>query len=272
MGQKYANAASAILAVAINAADTSITIDAAREYLFPTANTGTSAVSNATDWFKIAIQDVNGNIEICYVRSRSSGAATMSNVIRAREGTTARSFAVGSIVGVRATAVDFDEAKSASGTAFNPVGNLSSTNVQAALAELDSEKQPAGSYLTAAAVGVSVQAHDAATAKTNQAQQFSARQRTTPLTDNDLSFDLAAANDFVCTPTAGGTLTFTNITAGCKGEIVLVNNSNYTIAKAAAVKCPSSMLTTISATGRYRLAYSSLDGTNVDVTASAALS
>lgn len=115
-------------------------------------------------------------------------------------------------------------------------------------------------------------ANDTLVAKLGTAQQFTARQRTAPVTDNDLSLDLAAANDFVCTPTAGGTLTFTNITAGCKGEILLVNNSNYAIAKAAAVKCPSSMLTTISATGRYRLAYSSLDGTNVDVTASAALS
>lgn len=121
------------------------------------------------------------------------------------------------------------------------------------------------------AIGTDVQAYDANTAKLNVAQQFSARQRTTPVTDNDLSFDLAAGNDFYCTPTAGGTLTFTNITAGCKGEVLLVNNSNYAIAKAAAVKCPSSMLATISATGRYRLAYSSLDGTNVDVTASGAL-
>lgn len=115
-------------------------------------------------------------------------------------------------------------------------------------------------------------ANDTQVAKLGTAAQFTARQRTTPLTDNDLSFDLSAANDFVCTPTAGGTLTFTNITAGCKGEILLVNNSNYTIAKAAAVKCPSTMLTVISATGRYRLAYSSLDGTSVDVTASASLS
>ena len=114
-------------------------------------------------------------------------------------------------------------------------------------------------------------ANDTQVAKLGTAAQFTARQRTTPLTDNDLSFDLSAANDFVCTPTAGGTLTFTNITAGCKGEILLVNNSNYTIAKAAAVKCPSTMLTVISATGRYRLAYSSLDGTSVDVTSSVAL-
>ena len=116
--------------------------------------------------------------------------------------------------------------------------------------------------------------YEATLAKINVDQQYSKPQRTTPLTDNDLSFDIGAAGaqDFVCTPTAGGTLTFTNIRAGAKGEILLVNNSNYSIAKAAAVRCPSSMLTAISATGRYRLAYSCLDGTLVDITASGALS
>lgn len=130
------------------------------------------------------------------------------------------------------------------------------------------------SLSTGLLIGFDVQAYDAATAKTNQDQQYTKPQRTTPLTDNDLTFDIGSggAQDFVCTPTAGGTLTFTNIRAGAKGEILLVNNSNYTIAKAATVKCPASMLAAISATGRYRLAYSSLDGTNVDVTNSAALS
>ena len=121
-------------------------------------------------------------------------------------------------------------------------------------------------------IGTDVQAFDAATAKTNQGQQWTAAPYTQPLTDNDLSFDISAKLDFVCTPTAGGTLTFTNIRAGAKGDILFINNSNYTIAKAATVKASSSFLTTISATGRYIISYRSLDGTNVDVVASAALS
>lgn len=129
----------------------------------------------------------------------------------------------------------------------------------------------ADTALQPAAIGSTVQGYDAATAKTNQGQQFTAAPYTQPLTDNDLSFDISAKVDFVCTPTAGGTLTFTNIRAGAKGEILLINGSNYTIAKAATVKAPSNFLSTISATGRYRIAYSCLDGTNVDVSCTGAL-
>lgn len=107
---------------------------------------------------------------------------------------------------------------------------------------------------------------------TNTAQTITGAKRGGVTTDNDLSFDMSAGNNFLCTPTAGGTLTFTNITAGQSGFITLVNGSNYTISKAAAVKMATGALTQISATGRYILSYFSPDGTNVDVTVSAALS
>lgn len=94
-----------------------------------------------------------------------------------------------------------------------------------------------------------------------------------PLTDNDLSFDLTAKNNFTCTPTGAGTLTFTNIAscAGQSGTILLVNGSNYAISKASTTKTDSSFLATVSATGTYRLSYY-CDGTNVYVTTSGALS
>ena len=95
--------------------------------------------------------------------------------------------------------------------------------------------------------------------------------RNTPLSDNDLSFDLSARNNFTCTPTAGGTLAFTNLAAGQSGSILLVNGANYAIAKAAMVKTDANFLTTISATGIYRLSYY-CDGTYVYVTTSGALS
>ena len=129
----------------------------------------------------------------------------------------------------------------------------------------------ADSALQSTAIGVSVQAYDAATAKTNITQSFTAPQRGTILTDNDLSFDLSAKNNFTCTPTAGGTLTFTNLAAGQSGSILLVNGANYAIAKAAMIKTDSNFLATISATGTYRLSYY-CDGTNVYVTTSGALS
>lgn len=102
------------------------------------------------------------------------------------------------------------------------------------------------------------------------AETFSASQRGTVTTDNDLSFDMNVTNNFKCTPTAGGALTFTNITAGQSGFVLLINNSNYAITAAATTKVAAGSLSTISATGTYLLSYFS-DGTNVYVTNSAAL-
>ena len=127
---------------------------------------------------------------------------------------------------------------------------------------------PHTQYLKESEVGSVVQAYDAATAKTNVAQTFTAVQKSTVTTDNDLSINLATAMDAVCTPTAGGALTFTNIAAGQKLEILFTNNSNYAITKGANTKCPSTLFSTISATGRYILAARCLDGTNVDLTVS----
>lgn len=78
---------------------------------------------------------------------------------------------------------------------------------------------------------------------------------------------MAAGNNFECTPTAGFTLTFTNITEGQSGNIYLANGSNYPIAAAATTKVTSTFLTKVSATGEYWISYWSPDGTNVLVTA-----
>jgi len=102
------------------------------------------------------------------------------------------------------------------------------------------------------------------------AQTFTASQRGTVTTDNDGSFDMNVTNNFKCTPTGSFTLTFTNITAGQSGFILLVNGSNYTVSAAATTKVVSGTLTTISATGTYLLSYFS-DGTNVYVVNSGAL-
>jgi len=102
------------------------------------------------------------------------------------------------------------------------------------------------------------------------AQTFTASQRGTVTTDNDGSFDMNVTNNFKCTPSGSFTLTFTNITAGQSGFILLVNGSNYTVSAAATTKVVSGTLTTISATGTYLLSYFS-DGTNVFVVNSGAL-
>lgn len=116
-------------------------------------------------------------------------------------------------------------------------------------------------------VGVDVQAYDAATAKLDVDQAWTGAQRGSITTDNDGSFDMAAGNNFECTPTAGFTLTFTNITEGQSGNIYLVNGSNYAVAAHANTKVTSSFLTKVSATGEYWISYWSPDGTNVLVTA-----
>lgn len=102
-------------------------------------------------------------------------------------------------------------------------------------------------------------------------QTFTGSQRGQVITDNDLSFDMSVSNNFLCTPTGTGTLTFTNITAGQSGFITLVNGANYTISKASSVKVATGVLTALSATGTYQLSYFSPDGTNVYLTASGAL-
>jgi len=96
------------------------------------------------------------------------------------------------------------------------------------------------------------------------AQTFTAPQRGTVTADNDLSFDLSVTNNFSCTPTGSGTLTFTNHTAGQSGFILLTNSSGYAISAAATTKINATDLSAISASGTYVLSYFD-NGTNTYV-------
>lgn len=99
-------------------------------------------------------------------------------------------------------------------------------------------------------------------------QSWTGSQRSTPVNDADLSFDQDGANNFTCTPTGGGTLTFTNHTAGQSGYILLTNGSNYAITAHANTKITATDLATISVTGSYLLSYFD-NGTNAYITVSA---
>jgi len=110
MPQQFSNNARALLTSGISASDTSLVVEAAKADLFPTANTGTSPVPAATNWFKCTLQDSSGNVEIVYVRTRTAGSGVFGNVLRGQEGTTARTFAVGTVVGLRVTAADLQAA------------------------------------------------------------------------------------------------------------------------------------------------------------------
>jgi len=87
------------------------------------------------------------------------------------------------------------------------------------------------------------------------------------VTDNDLSFDLSASNNFNCTPTGGGTLTFTNHLAGQSGFVWLDNSGGHAIAAAGTTKINAADLTAISTAGVYTLAYFD-NGTNAYVSVS----
>lgn len=283
MAQKFTIAARSPLMANILAGDTSLTVDLSKADLFPVADTGTDPIPTAgKDWFKVVLEDSSKNIEIVYVRTRALGAASMTNCLRGQEGTTARSYLAGSIVGLRHTAQDLGDAISfatSASTFWKSVLGIAT----AALSRVALEVSAVGDALFTAAdagaartalelgtaatgdIGSDVQAYDANTAKTDTAQNFTAPQRAALQADNDLSFDLSAKQNFKSTPTAGGTLTFTDMSDGISGFVVLNNTANYAITAAATTKITAADLTKINVTGKYRLDYGS-DGTDVFVT------
>jgi hypothetical protein len=119
-------------------------------------------------------------------------------------------------------------------------------------------------------IGVSVQGYDADTLFADTADTLTASFRGTVTTDNDLSFDMNATNNFKCTPTSGAALTFTNITAGQSGNIWLDNSAGVTITAAATTYISAADLTTISTAGVYFMSYYS-DGTNVAIAVTQAI-
>ena len=107
-------------------------------------------------------------------------------------------------------------------------------------------------------------------AQTAAPQTFTASQRGTVTTDNDGSFDMSVTNNFKCTPTATFALTFTNITAGQSGYVLLVNTGGYAVTAAATTKVNTTFLSTVSTAGTYLCSYFT-DGTNVYVTTGGAM-
>jgi hypothetical protein len=195
------------------------------------------------------------------VGNGGSGATTLTGVLKGN-GTSAFS----------AATAGTDYLAPPSGTALlkaNSGGALAN-----ATAGTDYLAPPSGTALLKANSGGALANASAGTdyASPSTAQTWTLPQRGQISAANSGSFDMNVENNFTCTPTGTVTLTFTNITSGQSGFITLVNGSNYTIAKASAVKVASGQLTTLSATGTYLLSYHSPDGTNVYLTATGALS
>ena len=149
------------------------------------------------------------------------------------------------------------------------VVNDNGTMVQVAMTDVKTYTN--NGVLLSSAIGSTVQAYDADTAKTDVAQSFTASQRGTVTADNDGSFDLNASNYFTCTPTGAIDLAFTNETAGQTGMILLVNTTPQVITVAADVFLSDADLTTINVAGTYLMSYYCPDGTNVYLSATPAL-
>ena len=117
-------------------------------------------------------------------------------------------------------------------------------------------------------IGSTVQAYDADTLVGDTAKTLTAPFRGTVTTDNDLSFDQNVTNNFSCTLSSGGTLTFTNHTSGQSGYVLLDNSAGVAITAAATTKITATDLTTISTAGVYLISYFD-NGTNAYCTVSA---
>jgi hypothetical protein len=100
-------------------------------------------------------------------------------------------------------------------------------------------------------------------------QTWTGSQRGYITIDADLSFDQNAGNNFSCTPTATGTLTFSNHTAGQSGYVLLDNSGGHAITAAGTTKINATDLATISTAGVYLVSYFD-NGTNAYLTVSAA--
>lgn len=188
-------------------------------------------VTSASVYFYVTLANVAGAVEIVKCTTRSTDTLT---VVRGQDNTSAQAWNAGDKVELRVIALELNN------------------------------------FLQSADIGSLVQAYNISTAFTNALQTFSSSQRGTVTTDNDLSFDMNVTNNFKCTPSGTGALTFTNITSGQSGYVLLVNTGGYAITAAATTKVGASLLSTISAAGTYLLAYFT-DGTNVYVTSSGAL-
>ena len=275
----FTNNAATTLASSILVGATSLTVVAGQGALFPTLA--------GSAYFYCTLSNTAGTtIEIVKVTARSTDTFT---IVRAQDNTTASAFSAGDKVELRLTAIDlqnfpqldstntFASAQTfSSAPIITPLSGLLKANtssaITAATAGTDYLAPPSGTAILKANSGGALANATAGTdyGAPGTASTWSASQRGTVTTDNDGSFDMSVTNNFSCTPTATFALTFTNITAGQSGYVLLINTSGYAVTAAATTKVNTSFLTTVSAAGTYLLSYFS-NGTNVYVTTGGAM-
>lgn len=203
---KLKNNATGFLATAISASDTGLVLQAGNGAAF-------SALS-AGEYFYATLVSAGGTLEVVKVTARVGDTMT---VVRAQEGSTAAGFAPGSRLEQRVTAQSVIDAVGDAAVAatigFTPTGGISATNVQAAIAELDSEA--AKSAALAASTGSSLvgfqQAGSGAVVRTAQSKMR----------------DVVSVLDFGADPT-GATNSATAFTSAiATGKLVLVPKGTY---------------------------------------------
>lgn len=227
-----------------NFARSTLSIGAASGALSLTVASGTGSrfpTLTGAQYFYATLENAALVREIVRVTARTGDTLT---VVRAQDNTTAQSWNAGDTIALRLNAKAIEEAV---------VGTLLAANNLSDLADAPT-----------ALTNLGAQAADAATAKTNVAQDFTLPQRSSLQTDNDLSFDLNAKQNFRCTTVAGGALTFANQADGISGFVLLTNAANHAITAAASTKITATDLSRIQTTGTYRLDYAT-DGTNAYV-------
>lgn len=273
MGYRATNNAVSVLAasMAATAGATSMEIDPADVALFPVINNGGAG----TDHTVITIINDAGDKEIVKVTRHDSGAAVFT-VVRGWENTTIRAWGIGDMVSLRLTAGVVDDAflhvddptnaHMATAIGFTPAGTLSASTVQAAIEEVDGDVQ--GKSPIGHAHPGTYEPVDANIARINADQSWTGSQRAAYVVDNDGNFDMAVANDFICTPAANLTLQFSNEAAGQRGCIFLNNAAGRVISLGAEVDAPAPLAAEITVAGKYWLSYWCYDGVNVVIAGS----
>jgi len=163
MTVKFTNNASGTLASSVTTSSTTITLTTGQGALFPSLASG--------EYFYATLVDSSNNLEIVKVTARATDVLT---AVRAQDSTSARAFTSGAKLELRPVAAalngilqdakdysdtsagslinahisDPTDAHMASAVGFTPTGSIAATNVQAALAELDTEKLAATATVT----------------------------------------------------------------------------------------------------------------------------
>jgi hypothetical protein len=166
MPVKFTNNASGTLASSITTSSTTITLTTGQGAQFPSLAAG--------EFFFATLVDSSNNLEIVKVTGRATDVLT---IVRAQDNTSARAFVGGDRFELRPVAAalqallqdakDYSDASAgslinahisnptgahaASAVSFTPTGTIAAVNVQAALAELDTEKAPVTTTITGSA-------------------------------------------------------------------------------------------------------------------------